>query len=76
MGERLKPARLGVMLDLLLFDIRESDGDGLVEETLGLNPGLAGRLARAGHALALDEVVMLPEERPAVRTVQQIKLWD
>lgn len=73
---KVKAARFGVKLDLLCFEILETDGGGVVEEALRLNPGLAARLRASGGNLALDEVVTLPEPAPTTRTVPQIKLWD
>jgi phage tail protein X len=76
MAEAFAPARLGVMLDELAFEARDSDANGIVEATLGLNPGLANALRADGHALALDRAVTLPEIPARTRTVPQIKLWD
>jgi phage tail protein X len=73
---KVKAARYGVKLDLLCFEVLETDAGGVVEEALRLNPGLAERLGASGYDLALDEVVVLPEPRSTPPTIAQIKLWD
>lgn len=73
---KVRAARFGVKLDLLCFEVLETDAGGVVEEALRLNPGLAERLTAGGYDLALDDAVILPERQETTRTVPQIKLWD
>ena len=58
-------------IDLLLWRQHGMAGSGLLEQTLGANPGLAG----LGAELPLGTVVLLPDApRPA--SAQQTKVVD
>jgi phage tail protein X len=73
---RILVNRLGTMLDQQCFEAKGSDADGVVEATLGLNPGLAAQLTRHGHLLPLNQVVTLLDVAPGIKTIKTVKLWD
>jgi phage tail protein X len=76
MAQRVEVTREGMMVDQLVKAATGSDADGLVEETLVSNPGLASDLARAQHQLALGSAVTVPERSKAPKRLASIKLWD
>jgi phage tail protein X len=68
--------REGLMLDEAVAAAARSDSADRVEAVLAANPGLAARLARAGHELAVGEAVQFPETAPQPRRRATIQLWD
>ena len=76
MVQKIAVARQNVMVDGLCFGVLETDAGGVVEATLGLNPGVSGTLRKTGHRLALEQVVLLPEPEAATRVVHQVTLWN
>ena len=73
---RVVVTRLGIMIDQLCFEVLGADNQRIVETALDLNPGLSDILARNGHRLPLNQVVLLPEPTAVAATDLTIKLWD
>lgn len=68
--------REGLMLDEAVAAATRSDSADRVEAALAANPGLAQRLARSAHALAVGETMQIPEAAPQPRRRPTIQLWD
>jgi phage tail protein X len=76
MTRQIEVSREGLMIDQLVVVATGTDEGGTVEATLGLNPGLANRLAGAGHELALAARITTPDPERAPRIIRRIQLWD
>lgn len=71
---KVQVTKEGIMLDDLVYRALGRQDDRLVEQTLGLNPGLA---EIAGSPLPYGHEVEMPRFDPArPRIVETVKLWD
>jgi phage tail protein X len=76
MTQRIAVTRQNVMLDKLCFEALTTDADGIVEESLTLNPGAAAALRKQSHVLDLGQELQMPEPSRGTKTIEQMTLWS
>lgn len=69
---KVKVDRERMTVDLIVWRALGTQEDGVVEQTLAMNPGLAA----LGVFLPVGTELELPEPRPAVKRLETVRLWD